>query len=163
MSQAVFRSYQLPRDWKEQQEPGSQAKVSGVWRGNKVGAVPEPTARGAGGVADWCSEPFSVEPAQRQLPVPDGTWTSTLPTATWTTSTCCPHSFFPLPANLAPGRINCLLPDHFPLSLRLSSAHHTYKAGISFLMLADVRSSPPFFFSPSKGEEPNATHSVILL
>lgn len=53
------------------------------------------------------------------------------------------------------GCINCHLPDHFPLTLRLPPSpppltHHTYRVWISFLMLADVRSLPPTFFSSQR-------------
>lgn len=59
-----------------------QAKVVfAVWLRNVARAVPEPTSRGASSVVQLLSEPCPVEPAQGQLPVPAGTWTSTLPTA----------------------------------------------------------------------------------
>lgn len=42
-------------------------------------------SRGTGSMAALHAASFLVGPAQGQLPVPAGAWTSMLPTATWTT------------------------------------------------------------------------------
>lgn len=115
------------------------------------------TSRGAGGMAASHAASFSVGPAQGQLPVPAGAWTSMLPTATWTTWPCCPLS-----CSLPAWHQDVLIAFPWPLPPLASPplcTHCTCKVWISFLMLADVKSLPPtfffiFLFSPSKGEQP---------
>ena len=134
--QSDFRLHQISPSWKEQKKPKGKVKCGLAGkrsRSSTCAYLPgsqQPTRQSQHGTASRAA----------------GMWPSPCPLP-WA---CCPRSF-PLPTgHWAALIVICLTTSPSHSAPPSTPTHHIYRVWISFLMLADVRSLPPPFFSSQR-------------